>query len=154
VVVHRFVGEICGFGTTSGVRVVVGRWTTSPFGLFADAMVEHADGHRVLVAPTAAVAELVGAVYEFDDIVVHKVLTERQTGSMVVTIALVIIVVEATCEETALSTPVPSVHQRRRLLNNTRAADRLVAPPPAARTRSRAGGSGRSATSLSPRLSP
>ena len=44
----RFVGEIAGVGTTSGSRLVIGRWPTSPFGSFADAMVEHADGHRVL----------------------------------------------------------------------------------------------------------
>ena len=29
-------------------RLVIGHWPTSPFGPFADAMVEHADGHRVL----------------------------------------------------------------------------------------------------------
>ena len=48
----RFVGEIAGAGTTSGTRLVVGHWPTSPFGPIADAMVEHADGRRVLIAPT------------------------------------------------------------------------------------------------------
>src|SRR5699024_6852506 len=47
-VLLRFVGEIAGVGTTSGTRVVVGRWEDSPFGPFGDAMVETADGHRVL----------------------------------------------------------------------------------------------------------
>ena len=44
----RFVGEIAGAGTTSGTRLVIGHWPTSPFGPIADAMVEDADGHRVL----------------------------------------------------------------------------------------------------------
>ena len=64
----RFTGAICGFGTTSGTRVVVGCWTTSPFGAFADVMVEHRDGQRTLLAPNGAVAELVGSVYAFDEV--------------------------------------------------------------------------------------
>ena len=79
---QRFDGEICGFGTASGVRVVIGRWTSSPFGSFADAMVEHPDGHRRLIAPTAAVAELVGTVYGFDDITVTDVVTTRTSGHL------------------------------------------------------------------------
>ncbi len=64
-VVHqRFDGEICGFGTTSGVRVVIGQWATSPFGSFADAMVEHPDGGRVPVAPNADLADSARDVLE------------------------------------------------------------------------------------------
>jgi hypothetical protein len=74
---ERFDGEICGFGTTSGVRVVIGRWANSPFGSFADAMVEQAHGGRVLVAPSVDVADFVGAVYTFDDTVVCDVSIER-----------------------------------------------------------------------------
>jgi hypothetical protein len=44
----RFRGEIVGVGSDSGVRFVVGRWRSSPL---ADAMVETADGHRILLAP-------------------------------------------------------------------------------------------------------
>jgi hypothetical protein len=75
--VLRFDGEICGFGTTSGVRVIVGRWPVSPFGSFADAMVEHPDGRRLLIAPSPAIADLVGAVYGFDEIVVGDVVASR-----------------------------------------------------------------------------
>jgi hypothetical protein len=64
----RFTGRIVGIGSTSGVRVVVGRWADSPLGAFADAMVERRDGHRVLLAPNAAVAEFVCATYEFDEV--------------------------------------------------------------------------------------
>jgi hypothetical protein len=78
----RFAGEICGFGTTSGVRVVIGRWPRSPFGSFADAMVEHADGRRTFVAPGDAVADYVSAVYEFDELVVAPVVTERVDGCL------------------------------------------------------------------------
>jgi hypothetical protein len=76
----RFGGEICGFGTTSGTRVVIGRWPTSPFGSFADAMVERADGRRVFVAPDGDVSEYVSAVYEFDELVVAPIQVERVPG--------------------------------------------------------------------------
>ncbi len=65
---YRFEGRIAGVGSTSGVRVVVGRWESSPLGDFADAMVESASGHRVLLAPTQEVADFVAATYTFDEI--------------------------------------------------------------------------------------
>lgn len=65
---RRFRGRIAGIGSTSGVRVVVGWWPESPFGAFADAMVERADGHRVLLAPSDEVAELVSTTYTFDEV--------------------------------------------------------------------------------------
>lgn len=64
----RFVGAIAGVGTASGVRFVVGRWSASPFGAFADVMVEDAAGHRTLLAPTAEVAEFVCQTYTFDEV--------------------------------------------------------------------------------------
>jgi hypothetical protein len=66
--VLRFHGRIAGFGTGSGVRLVVGMWPRSPLGSFADVMVENADGHRILLAPSQAVADFVGATYEFDEV--------------------------------------------------------------------------------------
>ena len=77
---ERFVGEICGFGSASGRRVVIGRWPSSPFGSFADAMVEAADGHRTLIAPTEDVAAYIASVYSFDATVVAPVETERADG--------------------------------------------------------------------------
>jgi hypothetical protein len=64
----RFAGAIAGVGTTSGTRVVVGRWPDSPYGSFADAMVETATGRRVLLAPTDQVAEFVSSTYSFDEV--------------------------------------------------------------------------------------
>ena len=55
------------------MRVVVGRWDESPFGPFVDAMVETASGHRVLVAPTAEVADFVADTYSFDEIRVEPI---------------------------------------------------------------------------------
>lgn len=72
----RFAGRIAGAGSTSGTRVVVGRWSASPFGEFADAMVETASGHRVLVAPTHEVADFVATTYVFDEIRVEPVTVE------------------------------------------------------------------------------
>lgn len=62
----QFRGQIVGVGTSSGVRVVVGNWPSSPFGPFADVMVESAEGERILLAPTEHVAQFVGQTYSFD----------------------------------------------------------------------------------------
>ncbi|MGG5261145.1 hypothetical protein [Phycicoccus avicenniae] len=70
---RRFRGRIAGVGSGSGVRVVVGWWQESPFGPFADAMVETADGHRVLLAPTQEVADLVSTTYTFDEVRIEPV---------------------------------------------------------------------------------
>lgn len=69
----RFDGQIAGLGSTSGVRVVVGHWGSSPFGAFTDVMLQQADGWRVLLAPTAAVADFVAGTYAFDEVVVGPV---------------------------------------------------------------------------------
>jgi hypothetical protein len=76
----RFEGWIAGLGSTSGVRVVVGCWLTSPYGAVADVMVELADGHRVLLAPTADFAGFIAATYSFDEVLVGPVTVEPLTG--------------------------------------------------------------------------
>ena len=63
----HFRGAIAGAGTTSGVRVVVGHWPSTPLGPFSDAMVETASGHRVLLAPRLEVADFIAATYVFDE---------------------------------------------------------------------------------------
>lgn len=65
---RRFAGHIAGVGSTSGVRVVLGRWHDTPMGTFADAMVERADGHRVLLAPREEVADFIATTYTFDEV--------------------------------------------------------------------------------------
>ena len=65
---HRFRGRIAGIGSTSGTRVVVGHWTDTPLGAFADAMVETAAGHRVLLAPHPEAAAFIEATYSFDEV--------------------------------------------------------------------------------------
>ena len=47
-----FSGHIAGFGTAAGVRLVIGRWAESPFGIFADVMVQNADELSSLVEQT------------------------------------------------------------------------------------------------------
>jgi hypothetical protein len=64
----RFGGWIVGLGTAAGLRVVIGHWTSSPWGPFTDVMVEQPDGHRVLLAPTPTVAEFIAGTYQFDDV--------------------------------------------------------------------------------------
>ncbi|WP_323960069.1 hypothetical protein GC088_01025 [Arthrobacter sp. JZ12] len=63
---EQFTGHIASLGTTSGVRIVIGMWTTSPFGAFTDVMVESLEGTRTLLAPSAAVADWVSGAYSFD----------------------------------------------------------------------------------------
>jgi len=65
---QRFAGQIAGVGSASGTRVVVGHWRDTPLGTFADAMVETAAGHRVLLAPRQEVADFIGATYTFDEV--------------------------------------------------------------------------------------
>lgn len=69
----RFTGRIAGIGSTSGTRIVVGRWDDGPWGPFADLMVEDADGHRVLVAPDERTRDFVMATYSFDEVVTEPV---------------------------------------------------------------------------------
>ncbi|GGK72643.1 hypothetical protein [Ornithinimicrobium pekingense] len=68
-----FTGRILGVGTSSGVRLVVGMWDGSPLGAFADVMVERADGHRLLLAPSHEVADFVTGTYTFDETRVEDV---------------------------------------------------------------------------------
>ena len=69
----RFYGSIAGIGSTSGVRVVVGRWRESPLGSFGDAMVETAAGRRILLAPRPEVAEFIASTYTFDEVRIEPV---------------------------------------------------------------------------------
>lgn len=64
----RFTGHIAGAGTAGGTRLVLGCWTESPHGPFADVMVQRPDGHRILLAPDPWVAEFVSATYTFDEV--------------------------------------------------------------------------------------
>jgi hypothetical protein len=68
-----FDGWIAGLGTREGTRAVLGRWSSSPWGAFADVMVERADGHRILLAPSNDVADFVSTTYRFDEVIVVPV---------------------------------------------------------------------------------
>ena len=86
---ERFTGRIAGIGSTSGVRIVVGRWDDSPWGTFADVMVEDASGHRVLLAPDERVRDFVSSTYSFDEHVLEPVSVEdTPDGWQVVTPSL------------------------------------------------------------------
>ena len=77
---ERFEGRIAGLGSTSGVRMVVGRWDASPFGEFADVMLERPDGHRVLYAPTSEVGDFIAETYVFDEVRTVPVTAEVRGG--------------------------------------------------------------------------
>ena len=74
----RFDGEIAGFGTTTGHRIIVGRWPVSPFGPISDVMVEAPDGTRLLIAPNDEVAGFIAGTYHFDVVQVELVEMIRQ----------------------------------------------------------------------------
>ncbi|AZZ47818.1 hypothetical protein [Rathayibacter rathayi] len=80
----RFGGRIAGFGTASGTRIVLGLWAETPFGAFADAMIETRDGHRLLIAPTREVADFIGSTYSFDEVRVAPVSWRRIAGGLTV----------------------------------------------------------------------
>ena len=69
----RFDGWIAGIGTSSGTRVVVGRWVRTPFGPFDDVMLERQDGHRLLLAPSAQTADFNAGPYACDEVRVTPV---------------------------------------------------------------------------------
>lgn len=81
----RFEGEICGFGTEAGHRVVIGRWSRSPFGPVADVMVQTAGGQRVLLAPRQDLARFVAGTYRFDEVRITSVAAGRDDSRLVVT---------------------------------------------------------------------
>lgn len=61
--------------------MVIGSWLTSPFGRFADVMVETADGERLLLAPSGEIADFVSATYSFDHISIGPVTATQTAGS-------------------------------------------------------------------------
>lgn len=71
--IDRFTGRILGAGSTSGLRLVIGDWAHSPLGAFTDVMVATAEGRRLLLAPSAEVADYVASTYRFDEIVLVPV---------------------------------------------------------------------------------
>ncbi|WP_188543213.1 hypothetical protein [Rhodococcoides trifolii] len=82
----RFDGDITGIGTSSGTRLVVGHWPSSHLGEFTDVMMEFADGHRVLLAPSEAVRDFVTTTYHFDETRIHPV-THSASGDTVTVVA-------------------------------------------------------------------
>src|SRR3712207_794779 len=80
----RFDGWIAGVGTASGTRLVVGHWPESPFGPVSDVMVEHADGHRLLLAESAELGRFVADTYSFDDVQVVPMSVRRSDAAWVV----------------------------------------------------------------------
>jgi hypothetical protein len=82
---HRFAGAIAGVGASSGVRVVVGHWRSSPWGSFSDVMLAEPDGTRVLLAPDPRVADFVAATYTFDRVEIGPVEVEPDPSGWQVT---------------------------------------------------------------------
>ncbi|MET0704727.1 MAG: hypothetical protein ABWY93_34185 [Mycobacterium sp.] len=80
-----FTGHIAGLGSSAGVRMVVGSWLTSPFGRFADVMVETGDGQRILLAPNDAVADFISSTYSFDAVEIGPVTVEHSDTVFAVT---------------------------------------------------------------------
>jgi hypothetical protein len=71
-----FDGHIAGIGTASGLRAVAGIWQHSPFGAFADVMLQQPSGHRLLLAPTQEAADFISTTYSFDEVQVQDVSAE------------------------------------------------------------------------------
>ena len=80
----KFDGAIAGMGTSSGTRLVVGMWPLSPFGSVTDVMIERADGHRILLAPSQELADFIAATYQFDEVRITPVLRMRDGSKWMV----------------------------------------------------------------------
>ncbi|WP_369213265.1 hypothetical protein [Streptomyces flavofungini] len=80
----RFDGWIAGMGTAGGTRIVLGHWPRSPFGPFSDVMLESADGHRLLLAPSRETADFIGGTYTFDEVRVVPVRVDVAHGTWTV----------------------------------------------------------------------
>ncbi|SHG53103.1 hypothetical protein SAMN05443575_2181 [Jatrophihabitans endophyticus] len=83
----RFDGTISGVGTATGTRVVLGAWTDTPFGPITDLMVEHADGRRVLIAPSEETGRFIAETYGFDEVRVEATTLVRDGATWTVTCA-------------------------------------------------------------------
>jgi hypothetical protein len=81
---ERFRGWIAGVGTSSGHRLVVGHWPSSPYGPVTDVMAEDPADHRTLYAPTPQLAEFLAAAYRFDDVRVVPCSARRSGPSWIV----------------------------------------------------------------------
>ena len=79
-----FTGHIAGFGTAASVRLVIGCWAQSPFGSFTDVMVQTADDERILLAPSAEVADFVASTYRFDRVELGPVTAQLSADRLVV----------------------------------------------------------------------
>ena len=66
-------GRIGAAGFASGDRIVVGAWESGPLGPMIDVMWARPDGERVLLAPSARVADFVTSLYRFDRVEVVDV---------------------------------------------------------------------------------
>jgi hypothetical protein len=64
------VGGVARTGAAPPHRFVVGEWSASPIGPFADLMWARPDGRRILVVASTAVGRFITAVYAFDEVVV------------------------------------------------------------------------------------
>ncbi len=80
----RFDGAIAGLGTESGTRIVVGMWPSSPFGPVTDVMLERSDGHRILLAPSAELADFITTNYRIDEVRVSPVLRMRDGATWMI----------------------------------------------------------------------
>ena len=75
--VERFDGAVAGIGTASGARLVVGMWPRSPDGSVTDVMIERADGHRILLAPSRQRVDVIAGSDAVDEVRIAPVLRVR-----------------------------------------------------------------------------
>jgi len=85
--VERFDGAVAGLGTASGARLVVGMWPRSPDGSVTDVMIERADGHRILLAPSRQRVDVIAGSDAVDEVRIAPVLRVRDGKKWMVSTA-------------------------------------------------------------------
>lgn len=69
-------GTISSVAFASGDRFVIGNWTESPIGRLVDVMWVDRDGRRRLLVPSDDAARFIGAIYEFDEVLIDSLVVD------------------------------------------------------------------------------
>ena len=74
----KFEGRISSSSFSSGDRIVVGDWISSPLGSFINIMWARPDGKRILISPSKNCADYVSTIYSFEEVIILPIDINRK----------------------------------------------------------------------------